>query len=275
MKTNTVIQGHIGGGKTRSALTLLPEYEDERGKVRKGAGLETFLLAMEPGYQHVLRSHSCKQGIHVHYHVPDKVDWDTIAFYAGLMRNMSVKEVSETPDRNKRNYTGFYDLMTTVCKNFICDTCGNEFGDISTWDESRALVLDSLTPLSDLIRQCVVGGKPISSQPEYYTMYGFALNFIRLLFQQCQCSVVLTAHIDREQHPVLDRSVLTVDTIGQKLAVQICKMPDELVTAYTENGKDFYWSNATLHTGQVVKRRALPLGEKLAPDFSLIFKPPQ
>lgn len=273
MKTNTVIQGQIGSGKTRSALTLLPEYEDpSTGKVRKGAGLTTLVMSLEPGFGHVFGPNGCKQGLHVHYHYPRAVDWDTIGSYVKLMRNLSIKDVVEMSDPKKRDYTGFAELFN-VCKDYTCDNCGQSFGAINELDESYAVFWDSLSPLSVLVQQAVCGGKPVPSKPEYFTMFGFALSFLRLVFQSTRCSVVLTAHIDRELDPVTGESILTLDTIGQRLAKQVVKMPDELVTAYEDSGK-FYWSNQPGRTGQIVKRRALPLSDSLAPDFAQIFKSP-
>ena len=271
MKTNTVIQGFVGGGKTRSLLTLLPEWEDEKGKVHKGAGKTLLNIAMEPGFDHVFRHNGCEQGLHVHYHYPADIDFDTIASYVNLLRNMSLKDVIETTDPKKRNYTGFAELFA-VCKDFKCDKCGQVFGNVTELDDSYALALDSLSPLSTLVTQAVCGGKPVPSKPEYFTMLGFALSFLRLLFQSTTCSVILTAHIDRETDPVTGESVLTLDTIGQRLVKQIVKLPDELVTAYEEDGK-FYWSNERGRTGQVVKRRALTLSDTLEPDFRQIFFP--
>jgi hypothetical protein len=269
MKTNTILQGHVGGGKTRSLLTLLPEYEDERGRVHKGAGLTTLTIPMEPGYQHIFGKHGCAQGLHTHYHLPSGVDWDTISVYVKLLRDMSLKDVQDVQDPKKRQYTGFAELFD-VCKNYVCDGCGKEFGPINELDDSHAVCLDSLSPLSVLVTQAVCGGKPVPSRPEYFGMLGFALSFLRLLFQATKCSVVLTAHIDRELDPVTGESTLTLDTIGQRLVKQIVKMPDELVTAYEEDGQ-YYWSNLRGRTGQVVKHRALPLSDRLDPSFRQIF----
>lgn len=273
MKTNTVIQGFIGGGKTRSVLTLLPEYEDEIGRLRRGAGLSRVgLIAMEPGYQHVIRGHGCAQGLHVHYHPPAGVDWDTIAVYAKMLQVMSVKDVVETADPKKRQYTAFTDLLTKVCKSFTCDACGEDLGDIATWGDDSAVFLDGCTSLNTMVQQAVCGGKPVPSKPEYFTMLGFYLAFLRVVFQDCRCSVVLTAHIDREQDAVEGISTLTMDLIGQRLVKQVIKMPDELVTAYQEDGK-YYWSNLPGRTGHILKRRALQPSDQLPPDFRQLWHP--
>lgn len=271
MKTNTIIQGFIGSGKTRSLLTLLPEYEDEVGKVRKGAGLTLLNIALEPGYQHVFGKHGCDAGLHSHYHFAQSVDWDTIGSYVRLLNTLSLKDVVEMADPKKRNYTGFQELFN-VCKDFTCDHCGEAFGPINELDDRFAISFDSLSPLSVLVQQAVCGGKPVPSKPEYFAMLGFALSFLRLLFQSTKASVILTAHIDRELDPVTGESTLTLDTIGQRLVKQIVKMPDELVTAYYEDGH-YYWSNQPGRTGQVVKRRALPSSDALLPDFRQIFHP--
>ena len=235
----------------------------------KGAGLTTLVVAMEPGFEHVFATNGCKQGLHVHYHYPAKVGWDTIGSFVKLMANLTLKDVVEMADPKKRDYTGFAELFN-VCKNFTCDACGQEFGPVNELDDTYATCWDSLSPLSVLVTQAVCGGKPVPSKPEYFAMLGFALSFLRLLFQSTKCSVILTAHIDKEIDPVTGDTVLTLDTIGQRLVKQIVKMPDELVTAYQEDG-EFYWSNQPGRTGQVVKRRALPSSDKLQPTFRQIF----
>jgi len=273
MKTNTVIQGNIGSGKTYSFLTLLPEYTDWAGKVRRGAGLKDVLVvAMEPGYQHVFRDNGCAQGLHTHYHPPASVDASAIIHQSKLALTNTSKNIADMADPNKAKYRGLTDLLAEVLQDYSCDDCGCSFGPMTDLTDEQAICFDSLTSLSDLIRQNIIGGKFASSQQEYYHMFGMGLAFFRYIFQQTKCSVVLTSHIDREVHPVTGNYVLTVDTIGQRLAVQLSKMPDELVTAYTDDGKAFYWANTPDYTGRVVKRRALPLSDKLAPDFTPIFK---
>src|SRR5215469_14669453 len=150
MKTNTVIQGFIGAGKSRSLLTLLPEWADEVGEVHRGAGLTTLVLSLEPGFVHTSCGNGCDQGLHTHYHYPADVDWDTIGSYVKLLNSLSLKDVVEMSDPKKRNYTGFAELFN-VCKDFTCDTCGRSFGPINSLDDTYAVALDSLSPLSVLI----------------------------------------------------------------------------------------------------------------------------
>jgi hypothetical protein len=270
VKTNVIVQGLPGSGKTQSILTLLPEYADTDGVVRKGAGLETFVISMEPGHQAIFGPHGCKQGLHVHYHFPTNVTWDTISSFVRILQNDSVADAISRTDPKKSSYTGFMELFA-ICKNFTCDACGEEFGDASEWAPERAIVMDSLSPLCTMVMQCVVGGKPVPSKPEYFAAIGFLLSFLRLFFGQTKCSAIATAHMDREVDPITGSIGTTLDVIGQRAAPHIRKMPDELVTAYCEDGR-YYWSNEPSMASGITKRRALPLSSTLAPDFSQIFK---
>ena len=270
MKTNAIIQGFEGSGKTRSFLTLLPEWHDEQGVVHRGVGLETFVISMEPGHQAIFGSHGCKQDLHVHYLFPSGLSWDTVGNFARIINQNPMKDAMGYTDPKKQNYTGFMELFG-ICKSFTCDSCGKNFGNAAEWNEDRALCLDSLSPLSVMVMQNVVGGKPVPSQPEYFAAGGQLLAFLRLFFGMTKCSAILTAHIDREVDPVSGSIVHTMDTIGQRFAPQIRKLPDELITAYEDEGK-YYWSNTPSRTGFTkVKHRRLPEGDTHQPEFMSIF----
>ena len=268
MKTNILLMGDIGSGKTTSLRTLLPEYKDSAGKLCKGAGLETFLIAMEPGWEASLGNHSCAQGLHVHYIAPASVPWATVAKYVGLANTMNVDQLLKLADPNRSQYIQFAQVFGT-CANFVCDSCGASFGDVSQWDDKRALALDTLTSLSSVAMNCVVGGKPIKSLPEYGTVMEFIEAFFKLFWGNTGCSAILTAHIDRETSPITGLSTITAHTIGQKLAPKLVKMPDEVIIARHERGR-YVWS--TIEEGTVLKHRRLPESDTIPPDFSQLFK---
>lgn len=268
MKSNVLLMGEIGAGKTTALRTLLPEYIDDTGTVQRGAGLETFLLAMEPGWEATLGSQTCAMGFHVHYLPPAQVGWDVVQKYVTLAHTMSIDALLKVSDPGRSHYTQFMQLFNT-CKDFTCDRCGDSFGDVSEWDEGRAICGDGLTSLTTMALQAIVGGKPIKSLPEYGTTMEFIEAFFKLYWGNTRCTAVFTAHIDREVNPVTGLSSITAHTIGQKLAPKLVKIPDEVIIAKHERG-GYRWS--TVDDTYVLKHRRLPESDNLPPTFAQLFK---
>src|SRR5258706_6803197 len=110
MKSNWLVQGDIGTGKTRSLITLLPTYIDERGEEHEGAGQEVFLISMEPGAEATLGRNLCgatRAGdhvIHQHFIPATNVPWETLGAYITLANSLPMKTLIEIPDPIKRLY---------------------------------------------------------------------------------------------------------------------------------------------------------------------------
>lgn len=264
-----MLLGPINTGKTRALLTLLNKYEDESGETRRGVGLQTFLITLEPNYAATIRHHGCEHGLHVHYLSAAPPSWDTVRRFVGLLATNTIEKIVTMPDPNKRLYTQFMALFG-LCQNFVCQRCGEEFGDLSEWDDSRAAFFDGLSPISKIAMEAVIGGKPVPSRPEYYGAQGFLLGFLRLAFQATKCSIIMTAHAAREVDPNTGLAQTTLDTIGQRLTPEIIKLPDEIVWTQRERGR-FTWSTM-MDAGIQLKHNRLPERDNLAPDFVQIFK---
>lgn len=269
MKTNTILLGPINTGKTRSILTLLAEYEDEVGVVRKGAGLQTLFVTLEPNWQATIRHHDCRHGLHVHYINAAPPSWDTVRSFVKLLQFKSLKDVIEMQDPKKGQYTQFNELFT-VLAGFVCDKCEKNFGDVSELDDSHAVFIDGMSPISKICMEAVIGGKPLSSKPEYYGAQGFLLAFLRLCFQATKCSVIMTAHAAREIDPNTGLVTTTIDTIGQRLTPEIIKLPDEIILTERERGK-FTWSTVR-DAGIQLKNNRLPEQSGLEPSFVQLFR---
>jgi hypothetical protein len=270
MKANVLLQGEIGTGKTRSLITLLPEYIDEHGEIHEGAGLAPFLISMEPNIAATLALNLCdgkfSQPIHYHYIAPAVVPWQTVRNYVLFANTNNIDSLVKLTDPGKSQYRQFLELFNT-CAAFTCDGCGENFGDVGEWDDTRAICLDSLTGLSTTAMQLVVGGKPIRSLPEYGAAMEFIESFMRLFWGNTQCSAILLAHIDREISPLTGLSTLTTHTIGQKLAPKLAKLPDEVILAQHERGH-YTWT--VEQEGHELKHRRLKTGT-LTPDFRQLF----
>lgn len=273
MKSNVLLEGEVGTGKTRALITLLPEYIDERGKTQRGAGLHPFLISMEPGAEATLGPNLCgtpgapSPAIHLHYIAPAKIDWQTISNYVRLANTVPLDALLKQTDPARNQYRQFMELFS-VCQDFVCDNCGESFGDVGEWGEDRAAALDGLTGLTTAAVQNLVGGKPIRSLPEIGTIMEFIEGFMKLWWGNTRCTAILLAHVDREVSPLTGQSIITAHTIGQKLAPRLVKMPDEVIVA--QRSDDTYtWSTAA--HGIELKRRRLPRADDLAPDFAQLF----
>jgi len=269
MKTNTLLIGEIGTGKTRSLLTLLPEFIDPHtSAVHKGAGLETFVISLERGAEAVFGENACRQGLHRHFITVTPPDWRTFGKYAKLAATMSMDSLVKMVDPGKSSYTAFAEAWGQ-CEDFVCDVCGEHFGDASEWGEERCLCLDGMTGISKAAMQAVVGAKPIRSLPEYGFAMSFIEGFMTTVWQATRCSTVVLAHLDRQTDPVTGASRVTLDTWGDKLAPKLIREPDEIAQTMKRDGK-FFWS--TVADGITLKRRRLSEGTSLEPSFRQIFQ---
>lgn len=271
MKTNILLQGEIGSGKTRSLITLLPEYIDEDGTVCRGAGQRVALVSLEPGAERTLGKNLCNQlngdGIHLVYIQPLAITWDQFGQFARLLNAAPLDKALEQGDPNKRRCTQFLDVMNTLA-SFTCQRCGLEVGDIAELDDTWTVALDGMTGLTTVARHLCVGLKPILSRPEYNPVMSMVEGFCQLFWGSTCCNAILLSHIDREVNPITGTSSITLHTLGQKLAPRIVKMPDEVILAeYAE--RKYTW--ATDVPGMILKHRALPASAELRPDFSQLF----
>lgn len=269
-KSNILLQGEIGTGKTRSLITLLPEYIAEDGEVRKGAGQHVALLSNEPGAAATLSPNLCGEahgdaGIHLRYIQPLALSWVEFSQYMRLLNLTSLDKALEQGDPNKRRCTQFLDMMSALSA-FVCDRCGADLGDVGEWDDGWTIAYDGLTGLTTIARHLCVGLKPILSRPEYNPVMGAIEGFLQLFWGSTKCNALMLAHIDREINPVTGLSGITAHTIGQKLAPRIVKMPDEVILAERTDDGEFTWSTDV--PGQILKVRSMPRGAGLRPDFS-------
>lgn len=243
-----MLLGGPGSGKTHSIRTLA------------AAGVEVFILATE--YPDVLLDTDPKQ-VHWHYIEPGKADWATLEDNAQKINMLSNEALQKLPGINKEKYRQFFDVLST-CRNFVCDRTGEKFGDASTWDTSRALVIDSLSGLSIMARDLAVGAKPIITQPDWGVMMQNLEAFINAATTGTKCWFVLTAHLERELDEVAGTSKLMASTLGRKLAPKLPRYFSDVVLC-RRDGLKFSWDTSVSDTD--VKWRNLPLAGNLAQDF--------
>lgn len=268
MKSNALVLGPVGSGKSFSLRTLLPHYP-HNGAAVAGAGKEVMLLALEPGADATLGHFTCEMGLHVHQHLPATIGWEEMEEWVRRLGVMDMEAVAKmaVPAQIRQNYQQFLQLYS-ICAGYICDRCGENFGPVDSWDDSRVLAVDGLSGLSDMASHYLIGPKPIRSLPQT----GSAQELIRALVQKwvsIPASFVLIAHWSRELNETTGQMSITVDTIGQKLAPKLVKLFDEIIVARRE-GTKFTWS--TNEDRIELKARRLPYADNLEPSFKLIFE---
>lgn len=244
-----LLVGATGTGKTTAIRTLVE------------AGLEVFVIFTEPGMEVLADIPADK--LHWKYIPPAAASWDDMLDSAKKINTMSFKSLADLSDINKSKYREFWDLLTTL-SNFKCDRTGQTYGDVSTWDQSRVLVVDSLSGLNIMAMNMVTGSKPVKSMADW----GVAIdNLERLLIKLCvdtMCHFVLTAHLEKETDEMTGGTSLMAATLGRKLAPKLPRFFSDVIHVKRE-GTQFLWSTASMNVD--LKARNLPLSDKLQPSF--------
>lgn len=263
-KTNTLLLGPIGSGKSRSLRTLLPEWPDEDGRMHKGVGTTVLMLALEPGAEATNGDCTCEMGFHIHSHLPLSLDLEMMEEWTERLGTMTMEaiakmEVSPIVRREFNQFMGLY----SICRQYKCDRCGQEFGAIDHLSEEYAFAIDGLSGLSDMAKQHIVGPKPVVSLPQFLASQELILNFLKLCLA-VKATFVLVAHWSKEVNQVTGGRIITLDTLGNKLAPKITKMFDEIVVT-NRQGNKFSWSN---NDDEIeLKARQLPYSDNIEPSF--------
>jgi len=241
--------GASGSGKTHSIRTLVD------------AGLEVFVLFTEPG-QEVLADVPMEK-LHWHYVAPVSVSFADMITSAEKINTMSFEMLTKLPDINKRKYTEFIDILTTL-SNFKCDRTGQTYGAVDDWDNDRVLVLDSLTGLSMAAMNLVTGSKPVKSLADWGVAISNLENLLTKLCCDTRCHFVLTAHLERETDELTGGSALMASTLGRKLAPKLPRFFSDVIHVKRAADK-FVWS--TNSTNVDLKTRNLKIADNLPPSF--------
>jgi hypothetical protein len=253
-KVNTLIQGPIGTGKSHSLRSLVE------------LGLELFVISTEPGIEHLLGDTDPAR-CHWHYVAPANPDWDVMLASANAINTLSQSDLQKTQG-NRIEYRQFIEFLST-CANFTCDRTGQQFGPIDSFGTDRCVAWDGLSGLSIMAMDLVCGNKPIKTLSDWGVAMDNLERSISKATNNTQCSFVLTAHVEREIDEVFGGTKINVSTLGKKLAPKIPRFFDEVVQA-VRVGDQFHWSN--MDNGVDLKKRLLPFGEDLAPNFTLLYK---
>jgi hypothetical protein len=243
-----LLMGESGTGKTYSLRTLIQ------------AGITPCVIFTEPGMETL--ADLPDEAWHYKYMPPRVEGWDHILDMAKKVNVMNFESLAKMQDPNKRKYTAFLDLINQ-CNNFE-DQHGNSLGDVASWGTDKALVIDSLSALSDMVMQLTTGGKVTRAMQDWMVAQNTLEMFINQLVSSLSCWFVLIAHIEREKDELTGGTSVMVSTLGRKLAPKLPKYFSDVIQSVREGDK-FYWDTAGYSVA--VKARNLPIGSKLQPTF--------
>lgn len=245
-----LLVGATGSGKTHSIRTLID------------AGLEVFVVFTEPGME--VLSDISSDKLHWHYIPPAGPDWASMIDSARKINTLSFKSLAEMPDINKRNYTEFLQLLT-VLSDFEDQRTGKRYGPVDSFEPgAKALVLDSLSGLNVMAMNLVAGSKPVKSMADWGVAMDNLERLITKLTTDVPCTVVITAHLERETDETTGGITLMASTLGRKLAPRLPRFFSDVIHCYRE-GTKFFWSTASFNVD--LKARNVPIADKLPPSF--------
>src|SRR5688500_848591 len=247
-----LLLGGTGTGKTHAIRSWIK------------AGVTPFCIFTEPSHE-VLGDIPADK-LHWHYIPAMKVSFGDMLDSAKKINQSTYEMLAKMPSINKEKYTEMIDVLTT-CNAYRCDRTGESFGAVDSWNTDRVLVLDSLSGLSIMAMNLVVGSKPVKAQGEWGVAMDNLERFIYKLTTDLQCHFMLTAHAEREIDEVAGGTNVTVSTLGRKLAPKLPRFFSDVVLA-KRDGADFTWSTAA--TGVDLKTRNLKTANDITPSAEQI-----
>lgn len=257
---NVLLMGPSGTGKTRSIGTIVD------------LGIETFYLSLESGMESLLgywtdNGKEIPANLRWHKVAPPKASLTDMISNAKNINMLNLDSLAKMADPNKSKHNQFISLLEAL-NNFPDDRTGEKYGPVNEWDQSRVLVIDGATGISQCAMSLVVGGKAVRSQSDWGIAQDQVEKIVRMLCDNCPCHFVLLAHVERETDAVLGGVKLMVSTLGKALAPKFPAMfSDVILTA--RSGMKWTWDTSSAMAD--VKTRNLPIQADIQPDFKLIF----
>lgn len=252
--SNTLLVGATGSGKTHALRTLVD------------SGITPFIVFTEPGMRTV-SDIKCPD-LHYRYIPPATLTWNDLLVNQRKINQLSFKALAQVGDLDKHKYSQFLEVTTTM-NDFVCDRCGEHFGDVATWNTDRAVIIDSLSGLNTMAMDLVVGAKPVKAVGDWGVAMDNLERFISAMTNSTNCHFIMTAHLERELDEITGAVHLMASTLGKKLAPRIPRNFDDVVLCQNKE-EQFSWATSAINVD--VKHRNLTGGKNLPPSFVPLIK---
>jgi hypothetical protein len=258
-----ILEGEMGTGKTHALQTLLAP----------GTGIEkVVLLTSEAGFEDVV-GHIPPERLAWKYIPVTEGTFDGLIQMARLINTQKPEAIQAMGGINRHLYPQFDQILGT-CNKFIDDRTGADLGPVFRFPQNWCLWFESISALTEIVKNCAVGDKPFYELRDYQTVQNATKKFLHHLVFSTKCLFVATAHLERETNESNGMSELMVSTFGRKLAPVIPRFFSDVIitdridpTGVQGTVKpDFTW--ATVKQGVRSKTRNLPWSTKLTPDFA-------
>lgn len=255
--------GPSGSGKTHSLGTLVEWASKNKFNV--------FALFTETGIETLLgfwkdAGKPVPECLHYASTLTKPLDLKALITAADQVGKLSYESVTKMVDPNRAQNNAFWKILST-CADLTDERTGKKCGSVDSLGRDWIFIMDSLTELANACMKMVIGSKPTASMPDYGVAQNNLMNFLRLLTQGTQCTVVLTGHVSREKDEITGGTKLGVLSIGSALSPQIPSLFSEVIMTVRENST-FTWDTAVF--GADLKTRSLGYRSKIAPDFSAV-----
>lgn len=257
-----LLMGAAGAGKSSSIATLIK------------AGIEVFAIMTEPnGADSVIdalkRLNLPIEKFHWRSITPVPAGWKSLRTMATSIKMLTYEALSGIKSGIEKPAMNQIEELLNHVENFVDERTGQSYGDVTTWDDTRAFAVDSLSGINLMSWLMTVGYKPAAHQGEWGVAMNFEEQLILKMTSDCYCYFLLTAHIDRESDEITGGSRIMAAALGRKLAPKISRFFSEVILARRGGGSTpFTWSTADANAD--LKNRALPVGDNLQPDFAPI-----
>lgn len=255
---NVMLMGPSGTGKTHAIGTLVD------------AGLDVFYFAYEAGSETLVgyftdRGLPVPPNLHICTVRAPTASFLEMADAVRYVNTLSFEGLVKQVDPSKSKYNQLEQFLRNF--NDVTDDTGKKWGDVQSWDSSRALVIDGLTGLCDSAMKACIGGKFARDQKDWGLAQNIVEGILRKITSESKYHFVLISHVERETDPNGGGLKLMASALGRALAPKLPAMFSDVVLA-KRIGRDFWWD--TEDPAADLKTRNLHISGKIPPSFAAI-----
>jgi hypothetical protein len=157
-------------------------------------------------------------------------------------------------------------IVAAIISSFVSDD-GVDLGDITKWDSSYTLVIDSLSALVDAVALAINGASVIVAQSNYFAVQSTANLIIKAILSATSCNIIFITHSDIS---IDDNKVQTIfpKVYGSKGGLDLARLVTEVVYAACVGEKHtFYFKHPLAVCGSLL----MPNATSMPQDLSLYY----